>query len=69
MYDGVNIDSPINMTPTPLWMSAADAASLLRVNRATLYAYVSRGYIRSQAMPRGSRERAPPPAIIRAPAR
>ena len=29
------------------WMNAADAAALLRVNRATLYAYVSRGVLRS----------------------
>ncbi|HEV3056671.1 MAG TPA: citrate/2-methylcitrate synthase [Vicinamibacterales bacterium] len=41
----------------PVWMRAADAAGVLRVSRATLYAYVSRGYIRSQAMPGSSRER------------
>jgi citrate synthase len=34
-----------------LWISAAEAASLLGVTRATLYAYVSRGFVRSQAMP------------------
>jgi citrate synthase len=45
------------MTADPAWMSAAGAASVLRVNRATLYAYVSRGFIRSQAMPGRSRER------------
>ena len=39
------------------WVSAADAARLLRVTRATLYAYVSRGYVRSQATPGPSRER------------
>ena len=38
-------------------MSAADAASLLRVSRATLYAYVSRGFLRSQPMPGATRER------------
>jgi citrate synthase len=38
-------------------MCAADAAGALRVSRATLYAYVSRGYIRSQSMPGSSRER------------
>ena len=39
------------------WLSAADAARLLRVTRATLYAYVSRGYVRSQATPGPARER------------
>ena len=39
------------------WISAADAARLLRVTRTTLYAYVSRGYIRSQATAGSSRER------------
>ena len=38
-------------------MSAAEAARLLRVSRTTLYAYVSRGYVRSQAGPGSSRER------------
>jgi excisionase family DNA binding protein len=36
----------------PAWITAAEAASRLRVSRATLYAYVSRGHVRSQAMPR-----------------
>lgn len=40
------------------WMSAEDAANLLGVSRATLYAYVSRGRIRSQALPGPSRQRA-----------
>jgi citrate synthase len=40
-----------------LWISAAEASRLLRVSRATLYAYVSRGHLRSQAMPGPSRER------------
>src|ERR671918_118280 len=39
------------------WLSAAEAARLLRVSRATLYAYVSRGYVRSQSKPGSSRER------------
>jgi citrate synthase len=38
-------------------MTAADAAALLKVSRATLYAYVSRGRIRSQVMPGSSRHR------------
>ena len=40
-----------------MWMSADEAASLLRVSRTTLYAYVSRGYVRSQSMPGPSRAR------------
>jgi citrate synthase len=39
------------------WIGAADAAQFLGVNRATLYAYVSRGFIRSQAAPGTPRER------------
>src|SRR5947208_807141 len=39
------------------WISAAEASRALRVSRATLYAYVSRGSVRSQAMPGSSRER------------
>ncbi|HEX5474493.1 MAG TPA: citrate synthase family protein [Vicinamibacterales bacterium] len=42
----------------PSWMDAAEAAARLRVSRATLYAYVSRGLIRSQAIPGASRQRA-----------
>jgi citrate synthase len=38
-------------------MSAAEAAAALHVNRATLYAYVSRGYVRSQSMPGPARRR------------
>ena len=41
----------------PAWITAAEAASRLRVSRPTLYAYVSRGYLRSQAMPGSSRAR------------
>jgi citrate synthase len=40
------------------WISAAEACRLLAVRRATLYAYVSRGFIRSQPSPRSPRERA-----------
>jgi citrate synthase len=39
-------------------MSAADAARTLGVSRTTLYAYVSRKLVRSQAMPGARRERA-----------
>src|ERR671932_261679 len=39
------------------WIGAADAATLLGVSRATLYAYVSRGYVRSQPVAASSRER------------
>ena len=38
-------------------MSAADASALLGVSRTTLYAYVSRGFVRSQATSGPSRER------------
>ena len=38
-------------------MTAADAARTLGVSRPTLYAYVSRGKVRSQAMPGGRRAR------------
>ena len=40
------------------WMSAAAAAERLQVSRATLYAYVSRGFVRSQAVAGSARERA-----------
>ena len=39
------------------WIPAADAARLLGVTRPTLYAYVSRGFIRSQPAAGASRER------------
>jgi citrate synthase len=45
------------MSGLPPWIAAAEAARLLGVNRATLYAYVSRGYLRSQAAPGSPRER------------
>jgi citrate synthase len=57
MYDRVNVDSTINMSPRAPWISAADASALLGVSRTTLYAYVSRGFVRSQATPGPSRER------------
>jgi citrate synthase len=57
MYHHVNMDSSINMREKS-WMTAADAARTLRVSRATLYAYVSRGLVRSQATPGATRERA-----------
>ena len=44
------------MKPSP-WMTAPEAAAALGVSRATLYAYVSRGKVRSQAMPGGRRAR------------
>jgi citrate synthase len=39
------------------WIGAAQASQLLGVSRATLYAYVSRGFVRSQASPGSTRER------------
>ncbi len=39
------------------WITAAEAARHLGVARATLYAYVSRGFVRSEARPGRSRER------------
>src|SRR6266508_135262 len=45
------------MNSDRLWLTAADASRVLRVSRATLYAYVSRGHVRSQAMPGAARER------------
>ncbi len=57
-YDAVNIDRSINMkTRDGDWMTAAEAAKALGVSRATLYAYVSRGFIRSEARPGSTRER------------
>ena len=46
------------MTPRDRpWIAAGEAARLLRVSRATLYAYVSRGFVRSQATAGPSRDR------------
>jgi citrate synthase len=44
--------------PRHPWIAAAEAARILGVTRTTLYAYVSRGYVRSQALPGSTRERA-----------
>ncbi len=40
-----------------LWLTAAEASRLLHVTPATLYAYVSRGFVRSQAAPGSPRRR------------
>jgi citrate synthase len=54
----VNIDRIINTMPRKTdWIDAHQATKLLGVNRATLYAYVSRGYVRSEATPGKPRER------------
>jgi citrate synthase len=42
---------------TAAWLDAAASAALLGVRRPTLYAYVSRGYVRSQPASDGSRAR------------
>lgn len=39
------------------WLTAGEASRRLDVNRATLYAYVSRGFVRSQPSPASPRER------------
>ena len=58
MHYHVNVDYTINMTPTnSSWLTAAEAARALGVTPATLYAYVSRGFIRSEATPGRSRAR------------
>jgi citrate synthase len=44
-------------SPTRPWLRAGEAARLLGVTRPTLYAYVSRGLVRSQPGPGSSRER------------
>src|SRR5450759_4041873 len=46
-----------SMSDNSDWMSAAEAAKALGIHRATLYAYVSRGLIRSEALPGRRRER------------
>jgi citrate synthase len=54
----VNIDSTINMeAKKAAWLDADEAVAALGVSRATLYAYVSRGRIRSEAAPGGERRR------------
>jgi citrate synthase len=58
MYDAVNVDWRINMNDGHhAWIGAAEASQLLGVSRTTLYAYVSRGFVRSQASPGSTRER------------
>src|SRR5262245_12034427 len=47
----------MSATTSRSWIYAADASRLLRVSRATLYAYVSRGFVRSQSRPGVTRER------------
>ncbi|HWF85063.1 MAG TPA: citrate/2-methylcitrate synthase, partial [Vicinamibacterales bacterium] len=44
-------------TKEAAWMSADEASRKLGVSRSTLYAYVSRGYVRSEPRPGASRER------------
>lgn len=41
----------------PTWLDATEAIALLGVNHATLYAYVSRGHIRSEPLPGRTRRR------------
>src|SRR5690349_5537389 len=45
------------MTVDRSWMSAADACRTLRITPATLYAYVSRGFVRSESTRNASRQR------------
>src|SRR5262249_43706468 len=53
----VNVDPNINMSTDGSWMSASDACRVLRITPATLYAYVSRGFVRSEATRSASRQR------------
>src|SRR5581483_5827218 len=53
----VNIDSKINIMPKDRFLTAEQAAKALGVTRATLYAYASRGLLRSDAVPSQPRER------------
>jgi citrate synthase len=58
IHTRVNIDSTINMEKKKAaWLDADEAVQALGVSRATLYAYVSRGRIRSEAAPGGDRRR------------
>lgn len=47
MRKGVNLDWPIHMS-SDVYLSAREAADLLGVSVATIYSYVSRGWLRSQ---------------------
>ena len=49
--------SPSKRNDVPGWIDANTATELLGVSRGTLYAYVSRGFIRSQPAPGSTRER------------
>jgi citrate synthase len=51
----INIDERTSMASVSDWLAAEQAAELLGVRRATLYAYVSRGLVRAQSL-RGRRE-------------
>src|SRR3954447_10204140 len=61
IHNAVNVDSSINMTRhsqgPPAWVSAAEASRTLGITRQTLYAYVSRGLIRSEPGASTTRER------------
>jgi citrate synthase len=48
---------PENTRKSTEWLNAEAATRLLEVNRATLYAYVSRGFVRSEPVPGRPRER------------
>jgi citrate synthase len=50
-------DKPPKEPKESSWIGAAEAARTLDVSRATLYAYVSRGFVRSRATSGTSRER------------
>jgi len=54
----VNLDSSINISLMPAhFLTAPQAADALGVTRATLYAYTSRGQLRSEPVPGRTRER------------
>src|SRR5437868_15233949 len=60
VVNAVNIDRTINgcyCCRMVTWLSSEEAASKLGVSRATLYAYVSRGLVRSSPSPGDSRGR------------
>jgi citrate synthase len=64
----VNVDSMINISGPPVeqrFLTAAEAAAALGVREATLYAYVSRGLLRSEGVP-GRRRRRYPRADVEA---
>jgi citrate synthase len=51
------MSAPSRENDVPGWIDAKTATQLLGVSRGTLYAYVSRGFVRSQAAPGAGRER------------